>query len=566
MSTAESSISAQEHAAGFTSKKRAIALVIVALAFVMDLLDNTIVNVAIPAIRTNLTAGYAAIQWVVAGYALTFATLLITGGRMGDVYGYKKVFLWGVSGFTAASLLSGLAANPGMLIGARLLQGAMAALMVPQVLSMMQVMYKPEERGGVNGLFGALGGLAASLGPVLGGLLIKWNIFGWDWRPIFLINVPIGLFALFMGARYLPKGKSPHPLKLDIPGTALIISAIFLLTYPLIQGRDYGWPAWSFLMMAGSIPVFIVFAWWQKRKEQIDESALVLPSLFKNRSFGVGLSVNLIFEMAMISFFLTFTLLLQIGLGFSAVHSALTGLPVAFGIALTMAIAGEKLIPKIGRYALTFGTIVMATGLLLVLGVIHRYVYGLHSWQLIAPLLLVGVGMGMVFSSLFAAVLNGVDARHAGSASGLLNAMQQVGGAIGVAVVGVIFFGQISSAAPHSFATVEPQLQHVLSTAHVPAATQTDIINGVKNCFVDQSRAKDASVTPESCKQMTTGSVADQQLGQQLKTVALKANAANFDVAFRWAIVYAVGLLALTCSLSFALPSKFRAEAYAEMA
>ncbi len=563
MAAKDAPISAQEHAATFTHKMRTVALIIVALAFVMDLLDSTIVNVAIPTIRDNLGASFAAIQWVVAGYALTFATLLVTGGRMGDVYGYKKVFMWGVGGFTAASLLSGLAGNPGMLIATRLLQGAMAALMVPQVLSMMQVMYKPEERAGVNGLFGALGGMAASLGPVVGGLLIKWNVFGWDWRPIFLINVPIGLFALFMGIRYLPDGKSAHPLKLDIFGTLLVVTGIFLLSYPLIQGREYDWPAWSFVMMAASLPVFALFAWWQKRKEQIDGSSLILPSLFKNRSFGVGLSVNLIFEMAMISFFLTFTLLLQIGLGFSAIHAALTSLPVAFGIAMTMAILGDKLVPKLGRYAMTLGTVIMGCGLALTLLVSYHYAFGLHSWQVVGPLLLTGMGMGFVFSSLFASVLNGVDTQHAGSASGALNAVQQIGGAIGVAVVGVIFFGQISSAAPKSFTTIEPQLHYALTQAHVPAANQAGIIAGAKDCFVDRSRAKDANVVPASCKQ--DGNQQNTVLSEQIQTAALQANAKNFDNAFRWSIVYAIALLGVTGAMSFLLPRKFRTEAYAEL-
>src|SRR5882757_7976668 len=221
--SAKTHISAQEHSASFTSKQRTIALVVVAIAFVMDLLDGTIVNVAIPTIQTNLHASYATIQWLIAGYALSFALLLITGGRMGDVYGYKKLFMIGVGGFTVASLLSGLAVNPAMLIAARLAQGAMAALMVPQVMSLMQVMYKPEERGAVNGLFGALGGLAASLGPVVGGVLIKANIAGLDWRPIFLINVPVGIFGLIAAQKYLPSGKSAHPLKLDLVGTGIII-------------------------------------------------------------------------------------------------------------------------------------------------------------------------------------------------------------------------------------------------------------------------------------------------------------------------------------------------------
>jgi MFS family permease len=224
--------SAQENAAAFTSKRRTIALVIVALAFVMDLLDSTIVNIAIPSIRTNLAASYSAIQWIVAGYSLAFALLLVTGGRMGDVFGYKKLFLIGIGGFTLASLLSGVSHDSAMLITARVLQGSMAALMVPQVMSLMQVMYKPEERGGINGLLGGLGGLSATLGPIVGGLLIKANLFNLDWRPIFLINVPIGLFGLFAAIKYLPNGKSSHPLKLDFVGTFIIMIALLLLIFP----------------------------------------------------------------------------------------------------------------------------------------------------------------------------------------------------------------------------------------------------------------------------------------------------------------------------------------------
>jgi len=530
----------------------------------MDLLDSTIVNVAIPTIRDNLGASYSAIQWIVAGYTLAFALLLVTGGRMGDIFGYKKLFMIGVGGFTIASLISGVAPNTGVLILARILQGSMAALMVPQVMSLMQVMYKPEERGSINGLFGALGGLAASLGPIVGGLLIKVNAFNLDWRPIFLINVPIGILGLIGAVKYLPNGKSSHPLKLDIFGTVLVMVAMFLLVFPLIQGREYNWPTWTYVMMVASLPVFAVFAWWQKRKERADGSPLVLPALFKNRSFGVGLGANMVFEMAMIGFFLTFTLLLQIGLGFTALHAALTGIPTAFGIAMTMALLGEKVVPKLGRYAMSLGTVIMALGLGITMLVIHHYALGVHSWQLIPGLLTVGVGMGLVFGSLFAAVLNGVDASHAGSASGVLNAVQQVGGAVGVALIGVVFFGQLSHAAPASFSKVEPQLHQTLTTVHVPAATQAQIIGGVKQCFVDRSREHDSNVIPASCKQVQAG--ANTQLSADITKIALAANAANFDTAFRWSNVYNIALLTVTFGLSLALPRKFRTEAYSEMA
>jgi EmrB/QacA subfamily drug resistance transporter len=562
--TTKTHVSAQDHAATFTKKMRTIALVVVALAFVMDLLDSTIVNIAIPSIQSNLGASYSAIQWLVAGYLLTFALLLVTGGRMGDVYGYKKIFMIGVGGFTLASLLSGLAWNPTSLIAARLLQGSMAALMVPQVMSLMQIMYKPEERGGINGLFGALGGVAASLGPIIGGLLIKANIFGSDWRPIFLINVPIGIFGLIAAAKYLPDGKSSHPLKLDLSGTAIIVVAMSLLIFPLIEGRELDWPAWSLWMIVASIPFFILFAWWQVRKDRLGQAPLILPKLFHKRSFGIGLLFNMIFEAAMLGFFLTFGLVVQIGLGYSPVHAALTGLPIAFGIAMTMATMGEKVIPKLGRYAIVIGVSVMALGLLLTNLVMHHYGLALHSWQLIPTLLLVGTGMGMVFASLFAAVLNGVDPSHAGSASGTLNAVQQVGGAIGIAVIGVIFFGQLSHNAANSFASVEPQIRQQLQAQNLPEAGQEAIISMARSCYVDRTKEKDTSVVPASCQGFNEQSPATQDISATLASASKQAVATNFTHAFRWSIIYEICLLALVFGLAFLMPRHFRSQAQSE--
>lgn len=555
-------LSAQEHAATFSKKMRTIALVVVSLAFVMDLLDSTIVNIAIPSIQSNLGASYASVQWIVAGYSLAFALLLVTGGRMGDVYGYKKLFMIGVGGFTLASLLSGIADSSLLLIIARLLQGSMAALMVPQVMSLMQVMYKPEERGGINGLFGMLGGLAASLGPIIGGLLIKANVFGWDWRPVFLINVPIGILGLVAAARYLPNGKSSHPLKLDVTGTALIMGALVLLVFPLIEGRELNWPLWSFVMMAASLPFMGLFIWWQRKKFRKDGSPLIIPSLFKNRSFGIGLGINLIFEAAMLGFFLTFGLVLQIGFGFSPIHAALTGLPTAIGIAFTMAVLGQKIIPKLGRYSLSFGAVVMALGLTITSWVMYHYGISVHSWQFIPGLCIVGMGMGFVFGALFAAVLNGVDPRHAGSASGTLNAVQQVGGAIGIALVGVVFFGQLNHAAPQSFSTVEPSLRHTLSAQHIPAQAQTSVIAGVERCFVDRSREKDTTVVPASC--VAEKGTSTTMLSTAITQSAEHANATNFANAFRWSTVYELCLLVLTLGLTLFLPRRFKAEAYSE--
>jgi len=559
--------SVQHHAAKLSKKQRTIALVVVALAFVMDLLDSTIVNIAIPSIQGNLGASYATIQWLIAGYSLAFATLLITGGRMGDVFGYKKLFMIGVGGFTVASLLSGAAWNSEVLIAARLLQGAMAALMVPQVMSMMQIMFKPEERGMVSGLFGALGGLSAALGPVIGGLLIKANLFGLDWRPIFLINVPIGVIGLVAAAKFLPEGKSPHPLKLDWWGTLIVIIGLLLLIFPLIEGRDLGWPTWTFVMMAVSVPVFVLFAWWQRRKVQVDGSPLVMPALFRFRSFTVGLITNVIFEGVMLGLFLPATLLLQVGLGYSVIHAALTGIPTAFGIALSIAILGQKLTMKLGRYAMMIGALVMIAGLSYLTWVVHRYGITTHSWQLAPGLFTTGLGMGLVMAPIFAMVLNDVDPHHAGSASGILNAVQQVGGAIGVAVIGLIFFGQLSHHAASSFDSVAPNVRTQLHALHVPEQTQTAILQAAKQCYVDRTQQKDSTAVPESCKAMQASAGDDktaQAIGSVVEQGALRANARNFDRAFRAGIIYEIILCVVVMALSLFLPRHVRPEALEE--
>ena len=409
MATAHPTHSAHHHASKFTSRQKTIALVVGALAFVMDLVDNTIVNVAIPSIQSNLHASYADIQWLSAGYALAFAVLLITGGRMGDVFGYKKLFLSGVAGFTVASLLSGLAWSPEILIAARLFQGATAALMVPQVMSLMQVMYTPKERAGVMGLFGALGGLSASLGPIIGGFLIQWNIGGLDWRPIFLINIPIGLIAFFAGIKYLPEGKSPHPLKLDTIGTGLIIIALGLLIFPLIQGRELDWPMWIFGMMASSIPFFALFGLWQVKKDKLDGSPLIIPALAKVKLFVRAMAANIVFEMLMLGFFFTFTLVLQIGLGYSVLEAALAGIPTAIGITIAMVALANLLLPRIGRYAMSLGAVVMSLGLLLTYLPMSTHGRDTQPLELSVGLLLVGIGMGLIMVTIFSNALKDVD-------------------------------------------------------------------------------------------------------------------------------------------------------------
>lgn len=554
-------MSAQDHAATFSSQKRTIAVLVVALAFVMDLLDNTIVNIAIPAIQSNLHASYASIQWLAAGYALTFALLLITGGRMGDVFGYKKLFMAGVSGFIVTSLLCGLAWDVNVLVVARLLQGVSAAMMAPQVMSVIQIMYKPAERVAVNGIFGALGGLAATLGPVIGGLLIKANVGGLDWRPIFLINVPVGLFALIMGAKYLPDGKSAHPLKLDIIGTFIIMLALGLFIFPLIQGRELDWPVWTFVMVAASLPVFLLFAWWQRRRLKLDGSPLVMPTLFKHRTFTFTAVINILMAATMACFGLTFTLFLQIGLGYSAIHAALTGLFMALGISFTMAILGKSLIPKLGRLAPTFGLTFMLAGAILAALTAGHYGSSMTTWHIAPALLITGVGMGMVFASMMAIMLSKVDPRDAGSASGTASAIQQLGTAIGVAVIGVVFFGHITTSAPTSFDKAAPELRQALTAEHVPASAQEAIISGVRACFVDRAAQKDSNAVPASCQQ-AQNTQASPAVTNAVVNAIKQATATSFTKAFQWGVALQAVLLLCSIALTFFLPKRISLKAF----
>lgn len=443
--TAPAARSAQAHAATYTDKRRKIALLVIATAFVMDLMDSTILNIALPTIQHSMHASYTALQWMAAGYTLTFALLLITGGRMGDVFGYKKLFIWGLIGFMFTSLLTGIAWSPDILVAARLLQGAAAALMVPQVLSVVQLLYKPGERVAVNGMLGGLSAIATTLGPIVAGILMKLNVAHLGWRPIFLINIPVGLAALFLGTKYLPQGKSEHAAKIDGFGTLLVSAAIGLLIFPLMQGHELGWPAWTFVMAAASVPVLGLFAWWQRRLSRRNGSPLVVPALFRHRSFNVGLVLSLLVFASMSAFAFTFTLLLQAGYGFSPIHTILTGIFVTVGIMPTVGLLSKKVIPAMGRWAITVGSLITALGLGAV-GYAVTHAHGaLTTWQLAPMLIVMGAGFGMAFAPLLPYVLSKVNPQDAGSASGVANAVQQVGGSLGVALVGIVFFGNLVS-------------------------------------------------------------------------------------------------------------------------
>jgi EmrB/QacA subfamily drug resistance transporter len=413
-------------------------LAVVLMAECMDLLDGTVVNIAAPAIHRDLGTSSTALQWIVGGYALAIAVSLVTGGRLGDLYGRGQMFLAGVAGFTLASLLCGVAPSTGTLIAARLLQGAAGALMLPQGLGLLREAFPSEEMSKVFGMFGPVLGLAALLGPIVGGALVGLDLFGTGWRLVFLINLPVGLAALLAGARLLPRGGARHGEGLDWVGAGMTVVAGGLLVYPLIQGRELGWPAWTYASMAAGVAGLVAFAFEQRRRDRRGRPTLVVPTVFAHRGYSAGLVVALLFFATMIGSMLAITLFLQLGEGFSALHAGLTLVPWSFGAALGAGLSGGLLGPRLGRVVISAGAAVMLAGMALVLAAIGGG--PVSSWDLLPGLLLAGVGMGLVVAPLFDIILAAVGDHELGSGSGVLNAVQQLAGSIGVAVLGTVFF------------------------------------------------------------------------------------------------------------------------------
>ncbi|KUF19624.1 MFS transporter [Streptomyces silvensis] len=437
-----------------SDRRRWFALAIVMTAAFMDLVDVTIVNIAIPSIQRDAGATFSQIQWITAGYALALGAGLITGGRLGDIYGRKKIFLVGIAGFTVASALCGFAANPEMLVASRILQGAMAALMVPQVLSIVHATFPAHERGKVFGLFGMIVGLGAVSGPLLGALLTEWNILGLEWRPIFLINLPVGIAGLLLGRKYIEESRAPRALKLDLVGVVLVTAGLLMLLYPLTRGHELDWPVWGYVMMAGGIVVFGALVAYEKRKAERDGSPLIELSLFKVKSFAGGIAVQTVFGISLGIFFLVWTLYMQVGLGWSALRAGTTGIPFSIAVSAAAGLSVQQLVPRFGRKVLQAGALTMAAGVLIYIWEADRYGASIASWQMALPLVVMGVGMGLIVAPLTDAVLSEVPREHAGSASGLINTVQQMGNALGLGLVSVVFFGVIDEkAAPQQVPT-----------------------------------------------------------------------------------------------------------------
>ncbi|MEZ7127282.1 MFS transporter [Nonomuraea sp. AD125B] len=423
---------------------RWVALFVILAAEVMDLLDALVTTIAAPTIQRDLGGSDSLVQWLGAGYTLAMAVGLITGGRLGDLYGRKRMFLIGAFGFTAASLLCGIAVSPEMLIAARVLQGLFGAVMLPQGLGLIKEMFPPHEMGKAFGMFGPVMTISSVGGPVLAGWLVDADFFGTGWRMIFLINLPLGLAAALAGIRFLPEFRLSNATRLDLGGVGLVSLAALLLIYPLIQGREQGWPWWTFASMAASIVVFAVFARYETRRAASGKDPLVVPGLFRKRAFTGGLVAGLAFFTGMMGIGLVFALYTQMGLGFSPLKAGLAGLPQAVGGVVGFGLAMSGLQEKLGRGLLQIGATVMGAGAAVLALTIHFAGLDVTVWQLAPGLGLVGIGMGLTMAPFFDIVLAGVEPHESGSASGTLTAVQQLGGALGSALLGTLFFNLLA--------------------------------------------------------------------------------------------------------------------------
>ncbi|MHB8509287.1 MAG: MFS transporter [Candidatus Dormibacteria bacterium] len=539
--------------------RRWIAMSVVLLATFMVLLDVTIVIVAVPSFQRDLHATYAEVQLVVALYLIAYAVCLITGGRLGDLFGRKRVFMIGVTGFTATSSLCGMAPTPELLLGARVLQGIAAALMYPQALSYAQVLFRPEERNRVFAIFGAVIGLASLSGQLLGGALIQWNLFALDWRLIFLVNIPVGIAALAGAALLLHESREAQAKRLDLGGVALISAALLLLVWPLVEGREAGWPLWAPVALAAALPAFAIVAVFERRLSARGGAPVIDPGLFRHRTFTLGLLTVLALLAGIPSFVLTFALYLQVGLGFSALRSGLTTAPFMAGF-LFGAIASARLIRRFGVTTLVAGGAVMVFGMGLTMLSIDRAGTGLQGWELSPALLITGLGGGTVVSQIFRVVVSKVPLREAGAASGVLATVHQVGNTLGIAVIGVIFFGFLGNHAASVAATAAPGLQQRLVSAGVPAWRTAGMVNGFRVCFHDRAVASDPTATPASC-QRSAGTTVTRAIFSEAGRSALATDMHDgIVVALRFNIAVWALALVLLVSLSRALRSEARAD------
>ena len=447
MATSQAAVAHGGQATHAGYPRRWLAAIVMITGALMDMIDVTIVNVALPSIRRDLHASATQLEWVVSGYMLAFAAALIIAGNLGDKFGRKRLFLSGAALFGLASLAAGLSGSGAELIAARVVQGAAAAAMAPQVLATFRAVFAREERGKAFGIYGAMLGFASAIGLVVGGVLTEANVFGWEWRSVFYVNVPVAVATLIAGARYVPETRDPAARRPNLPGAVLLAGSLVAVVYPLLEGRQLGWPAWVWPLMAAGVAGLVVLGLFEARQSGRSTAPLLRAGLFRVPAFAAGMGVQLAFFAGMQGFFLAFALWLQAGEHFSPLKAGLTAVAFSVGSFVAAPVA-VPLARRHGRRILAGGAVLMVAGIGgVALAAPHVGLNG-SPWPIVPGLVVAGAGLALLVIPLVNVVLAAVPAEVAGGASGLFSTAQQLGGALGVALLGTVFFGYLGR---HSF-------------------------------------------------------------------------------------------------------------------
>ncbi len=421
-----------------------LALSVLLLGVSMALLDTTIVNVALPTIRTSLEASESTLSWIISGYALAFGLALIPAGRLGDRFGHAWLFVAGLAGFTLASLWCGLAGDSTSLIVARVVQGLAGGMFFPAVTALIQLMFPPVLRGKAFAIMGAVIGFSTALGPIVGGLLIEW--FGDDggWRSIFFVNLPFGVVAVAAAVLLLPRRAEGRESRgVDVVGLVLLAASLVAVLVPLIQGEEAGWPLWTWLSIVGGLVGLALFGAWEVATVRRGRSPLVPPRLFSHGHFTGGVILAMVYFAAFTSIFFTISILWQSGLGHTALESGLVSIPFALG-SIVGASQSDRLARRLGRAVLVVGTALVALGLVAVWVILVTVsAADLNHWMLLPPLLVAGIGSGLFIAPNAQFIVATVDRSEAGAASGVVGTSQRIGSAAGIAVIGSVLFGAL---------------------------------------------------------------------------------------------------------------------------
>ena len=434
------------------SANKWIALAVILVGPFLGVIDFFIANIGVPSIRLSLGASFSEMELVIAGYGLTYAVCLITGGRLGDIYGRKMTFILGMIGFTLTSAFCGLAPTPSWLIFWRLVQGCTAAAMFPQALSFIQVNFTGSAKRIAFSLYGAMIGFGSIVGQLLGGFLIHANLFQLGWRPIFLINLPIGIATIISASFLLKESRAKAAPKLDLGGVGILTIGLALFSYPFMEGPERGWAPWTWVCLLASFPVLWAFWLFERRQSAKNQFPLIEPMLFRDRGFVVGLIVTCIYFAGHSSMILVLSLYLQFSLGLNPMYAGFALVPFSFAFLLGSTVSG-KINGYLGRRSLHLGVAVLVIGIL-ALAFLAAPAPGHLTAGFVLACFIYGIGRGLVTSPLYNTVLSGIPHKDAGAASGVTSTMPQLANSIGIALIGAVVFSTIpkNGATPGDYA------------------------------------------------------------------------------------------------------------------